>query len=101
MKRIGRMDDPDHTHSSSRLISASSARIYRACVEAESLAKWLPPKGAKAAIEHFSAREGDSFKIVLSFDRDVGKSSVKTDVVLGRFLKLIPCREIVQAIEFV
>jgi len=94
------MTDQDHTHRASRLIMASPSRIYDAWVRPESLVQWLPPKGATGEIERFDPKEGGCFKIILSFDSDVGKSSVNSDVVLGRFLRLVPGREIVQAIEF-
>jgi len=95
------MDELDRTHTSSRLISASSARIYSACIRPEQLARWIAPKGADAEIEGFEARQGGRFKIILSFRSDIGKSSARTDVVLGQFLTLVPDERIVQAIDFV
>jgi uncharacterized protein YndB with AHSA1/START domain len=95
------MYDEDRTHTSSRLISASSACIYSACIQSEKLMRWIAPKGAEAEIEKFEAREGGHFKIILSFRDDIGKSSTRTDVVLGRFLTLVPDQKIVQAIDFV
>jgi uncharacterized protein YndB with AHSA1/START domain len=79
------MDQLDRTHTSSRLISASSARVYSACVEPEDLVRWIAPTGAEAEIKGFEARQGGHFKIILSFRSDIGKSSDRTDVVLGRF----------------
>ncbi|QAU48580.1 SRPBCC domain-containing protein [Bradyrhizobium guangzhouense] len=95
------MDEPDRTHTSSRLISASSTRIYSACIQPGDLARWIAPRGAEAEIERFEPRHGGHFKIILSFGSDIGKSSARTDVVLGRFLKLVPDQRIVQAIDFV
>ena len=95
------MDELDRTHTSSRLISASSARIYSACIHHEELMRWIAPKGAEAVIEQFEARQGGHFKIILSFRSDIGKSSARTDVVLGRFVTLVPDHRIVQAIDFV
>ncbi|WP_298878738.1 SRPBCC domain-containing protein [uncultured Bradyrhizobium sp.] len=95
------MDELDRTHRSSRLISASSARIYSACIHQDELMCWIAPEGAEAAIEQFEARQGGHFKIVLSFGSDIGKSSARTDVVLGRFVTLVPDQRIVQAVDFV
>lgn len=91
----------DQVHTSSRLIAATPSRIYDAWVKPEELVCWLPPNGAMAEIEHFEVRVGGRFKIILSFNGDTGKSSARTDVVLGRFLELVPGQNIVQAIDFV
>jgi hypothetical protein len=45
-------------------------------------------------IEHFDPRQGGRFKIILTFSATTGKSSRHSDVVQGRFLR------IVQAVEF-
>jgi uncharacterized protein YndB with AHSA1/START domain len=94
------MHDVDQVHTSSRLIAATSSRIYDAWVRVEELVRWLPPNGAMAEIELFEARPGGRFKIILSFNGDTGKSSASTDVVLGQFLELVPGQKIVQAIDF-
>ncbi|MBC9883506.1 ATPase [Bradyrhizobium sp. INPA01-394B] len=95
------MNDADRTHTSSRFICANTACIYDACIESEKLVRWIAPAGAQAKVEEFDAREGGRFKIILSFSNDIGKSSSRTDVVSGRFLRLVPGEGIVQAIEFV
>src|SRR6478735_150887 len=95
------MNDTDRTHASSRLISANSACIYDACIQSEKLMRWIAPAGAVANVEKCEAREGGCFKIILSFNNDIGKSSSRTDVVSGRFLRLVPDGSIVQAIDFV
>lgn len=89
----------DEVHTSSRLIAATPSRIYDAWVKPEELVCWLPPNGAMAEIEHFEVSVGGRFKIILSFNGDTGKSSARTDVVLGRFLELVPGQNIVQAID--
>lgn len=52
------MDELDRTHTSSRLISASSARIYRACIQPEELMRWIAPKGAALTSKAASVRSG-------------------------------------------
>ncbi|MFT4118324.1 SRPBCC domain-containing protein [Bradyrhizobium sp.] len=94
------MNDADQTHTASRLISASSASIYDACIRPEKLIRWIAPAGARADIKQFDAREGGRFRIILSFRADIGKTSSRTDVVSGRFVSLVPDASIVQAIEF-
>ncbi|WP_452101159.1 hypothetical protein [Bradyrhizobium monzae] len=63
--------------------------------------RWIVPAGAEADVEEFEAREGGHFKIILSFDNDIGKSSSRTDVVSARFLRLVLNESIVQAVDFV
>lgn len=65
------MDELNRTHTSSRLISASSARIHSACIQPEELVCWIAPEGAEAAIEQFEAREGGNFEIILSFGSEI------------------------------
>jgi hypothetical protein len=66
------MNDTDRTHASSRLISANSACIYDACIQSEKLMRWIAPAGAVANVEKFEAQEGGCFKIILSFNNDIG-----------------------------
>lgn len=55
-------------------------------------------------IEHFDARPGGSYRMVLRYsDGSIsrGKTTVDTDVVEGRFIDIVPCRRVVQAVDFV
>jgi uncharacterized protein YndB with AHSA1/START domain len=88
-------------HTASRHIEAPPDRIYEAYVEPENLRQWLAPKGARCEIRHFEPWEGGRFEFVLTFGADIGKSSVRSDVVTGRFERLSPDRRIVQTVEFV
>lgn len=53
-------------------------------------------------VHSFDAREGGSFRISLTYDAPTtaGKTNHQTDSFHGRFLKLVPDTEVVQAIEF-
>jgi uncharacterized protein YndB with AHSA1/START domain len=53
-------------------------------------------------VHEFEGREGGRFRISLSYDAptNTGKTSAQTDTYHGRFVRLVPDREIVQAIEF-
>jgi uncharacterized protein YndB with AHSA1/START domain len=44
-----------------RVIRATSERIYRAFLDADALAKWLPPHGFTCKVHQLDAREGGSY----------------------------------------
>jgi uncharacterized protein YndB with AHSA1/START domain len=92
------------TDSASRVIMASPRTIYKAFIEPESLVSWLPPKGMKGHIYKFDARDGGTYRMSLTYlgtdHSTLGKTSEHTDVVQGRFLKLVPDERIVQLVEF-
>ena len=84
----------------SRLIKASPSAIYDAFVTREAVAKWLPPQGSTMAIQVFEPHGGGRFQMTLTFAATPGKSTANTDVVVGRFVELVPQQCIVQAFEF-
>jgi uncharacterized protein YndB with AHSA1/START domain len=88
----------------SRTIMAPPSVLYRACVDADAVASWLPPDGMKGALEVFDPREGGIFRMTLTYEHPDpavrGKTSENADTVEGRFLKLVPDRQIVQAFAF-
>lgn len=84
----------------SRLIKASPRAIYEAFVSREAVAKWLPPQGATMEVPTFEPWAGGRFQMTLTFAGIPGKSTANTDVVVGRFVELVPPQRIVQAFEF-
>lgn len=92
------------TDSASKIIRASPRMIYKAFVEPENLVRWLPPKGMEGVIYEFDAREGGAYRMSLTYigtdHTATGKTSEDSDVVQGRFLKLVPDEQIVQQVEF-
>lgn len=68
-----------------RVIKAPPERVYRAFIEADAMAKWLPPDGFTAAVDHCDARPGGTFR--MSFRNfDNGQSHAFG----GEFLDLVP-----------
>jgi uncharacterized protein YndB with AHSA1/START domain len=59
----------------------------------------------KAHVEKFDPREGGRYRIVLTYEEAnhtaQGKASEHVDVVVGRFLELLPSERIVQSVAFV
>lgn len=87
-------------HKASCEIEAKANRVYEALLDPTILVRWLPPGGATIKIERFEPREGGKFRFILTFGDAIGKSSARDDIVSGHFVRLIPDREVVQAIAF-
>ena len=49
-----------------RVLRAPPERIYRAFLEADALAKWLPPYGFTCKVHHLEAKVGGSFRMSFS-----------------------------------
>ena len=45
-----------------RVLSTTPDKLYRAFIEADALAKWLPPNGFACTVQHLDARVGGTFK---------------------------------------
>ena len=46
-----------------RVIATAPAKIYRAFLEPDAMAKWLPPDGFAATVHHMEARTGGTFRM--------------------------------------
>ncbi len=46
-----------------RVLRATPERVYRAFLDADALAKWLPPHGFTAKVHSLDAREGGSYRM--------------------------------------
>jgi uncharacterized protein YndB with AHSA1/START domain len=84
-------------------INAPREAVYRAFLDPNALATWLPPGSMTGLVHAFDAREGGSFSMSLVYPEDEaprGKTSAHTDTFKGRFVKLVPNEQIVWATEF-
>jgi uncharacterized protein YndB with AHSA1/START domain len=91
------------TDSASRVIAAPVARVFAALLDSNALAQWLPPSGMTARFEHFEARVGGSYRMILKYtDAPVsgGKSTVDSDIVEARFIEIASDDRVVQAVDF-
>jgi uncharacterized protein YndB with AHSA1/START domain len=57
------MSDTTGTVRLHRVLSAPPERVYRAFLDADALAKWLPPFGFTGKVEHLDPRVGGSYKM--------------------------------------
>ncbi|WP_459461806.1 SRPBCC family protein [Rhizobium sp. No.120] len=46
-----------------RVLATSPEKVYRAFIEADALAKWLPPNGFACSVHHFEGKVGGTFKM--------------------------------------
>jgi uncharacterized protein YndB with AHSA1/START domain len=68
-----------------RVLRAPPARIYKAFVDPDAMAKWLPPYGFTGKVHHLDARVGGTFK--MSF---TNMSTGRSESFGGEFLELVP-----------
>jgi uncharacterized protein YndB with AHSA1/START domain len=83
-------------------IAAPPDRVYAALTDPDSVQRWMVPAGMSSQVHDFDAREGGTFRIALTYDDpdESGKTHGATDTFSGRFVKLVPAREVIQVIEF-
>ncbi len=46
-----------------RVFAAKPDKVYRAFLDADAMAKWLPPHGFTAHVEHMDAKAGGTFRM--------------------------------------
>jgi Uncharacterized conserved protein len=68
-----------------RVLKAPPERIYRAFLDAEALAKWLPPNGFTCKVHHVDAKVGGTFR--MSF---TNFTTGKSHSFGGKYLDLKP-----------
>jgi uncharacterized protein YndB with AHSA1/START domain len=68
-----------------RVLRAAPEKVYRAFLDADAMAKWLPPNGFTARVHHMDARVGGTYKMSFTnFSTGRGHSFG------GRYLELVP-----------
>jgi len=68
-----------------RIIRATPEKIYRAFLDADAMAKWLPPNGFTGKVHHLEAKVGGTYK--MSFTNFTTGSSHSFG---GEYLELTP-----------
>ncbi|KVD49987.1 polyketide cyclase [Burkholderia sp. ABCPW 11] len=90
-----------HTHSTrvSRHLNAPRGRVYRALLDPHAVEQWKVPDGMTCRVHAYDAREGGALRVSLSYDTPsagTGKTAARTDTYHGRFVTLVPDRQIVE-----
>ena len=68
-----------------RVLTTKPDKVYRAFIEADALAKWLPPNGFTCTVHHLDAKIGGSFR--MSFRNF---TTGRSHSFGGRYLELVP-----------
>lgn len=68
-----------------RVLKATPERVYRAFLDPDAMAKWLPPNGFTGKVHHLDAKVGGTFK--MSF---TNFSTGKSHSFGGEYLELVP-----------
>src|SRR6187200_79558 len=68
-----------------RVLATSPEKVYRAFLEADALAKWLPPNGFSCTVHHLEPKVGGTFKMSFrNFTTD------KSHAFGGEYVELVP-----------
>jgi uncharacterized protein YndB with AHSA1/START domain len=68
-----------------RVLRAPPDRVYRAFLDADAMARWLPPNGFICKVDHMDARVGGTFRMsFVNFSNGHGHSFG------GEYLELVP-----------
>jgi uncharacterized protein YndB with AHSA1/START domain len=68
-----------------RVLRAPPERVYRAFLDADAMAKWLPPDGFTGKVHHADAKAGGTYK--MSF---TNFTTGKSHSFGGKYLELVP-----------
>lgn len=71
-----------HLH---RILTASPEKVYRAFIEPDALAKWLPPNGFTCTVHHLDPVVGGTFRMAFR-----NFTTGHSDAFSGEFLELVP-----------
>jgi uncharacterized protein YndB with AHSA1/START domain len=78
-----------------RVLRANSERVYRAFIDPDAMAKWLPPNGFTGKVHSMDARVGGSYK--MSF---TNFSNGQSHSFGGDFVEMVPNERLVYTDKF-
>jgi uncharacterized protein YndB with AHSA1/START domain len=68
-----------------RVLATKPEKVYRAFIEADAMAKWLPPNGFTCTVHHMDAKAGGSYRMSFrNFTTGHGHS------FSGQYVELVP-----------
>lgn len=86
---------PANTVKLYRVLRTSPAKVYRAFLDADAMAKWLPPHGFTGNVHHVDAKVGGTYKMTFT-----NFSTGQSHSFGGKYLELIPNERICYTNEF-
>ena len=72
-----------------RVLRAAPEKVYRAFLEADAMAKWLPPNGFTCRVHHMEAKVGGTYK--MSF---TNFTTGRSHSFGGKYVELVPSERI-------
>ena len=78
-----------------RVLRAKPERVYRAFLDADAMAKWLPPHGFTCKVHHLDAKVGGTYK--MSFTNFTTGSE---HILGGEYRELVPSQKIFYTDKF-
>lgn len=84
-----------HTVRLHRVLRATPERIYRAFLDADAMAKWLPPHGFTGRVHHLEAKVGGTYQ--MSF---TNFTTGQGHTFGGEYLELVPSERICRTDQF-
>jgi uncharacterized protein YndB with AHSA1/START domain len=80
---------PERKISLHRVLRAKPERVYRAFLDRNAMAKWLPPNGFTGSVESIEAKVGGTYKMAFT-----NFTTGKSHSFGGKFLELVPNQRI-------
>lgn len=78
-----------------RVLRAAPEKVYRAFLDADAMAKWLPPHGFTGKVHHLDAKVGGTYK--MSF---TNFGTGRSHSFGGKYIELVPNERIVHTDKF-
>lgn len=72
-----------------RVLRATPGRVYRAFLDADAIAKWLPPNGFTCKVHHMEAKLGGTYKMTFT-----NFTTLKSESFGGKYTELMPYERI-------
>jgi uncharacterized protein YndB with AHSA1/START domain len=85
-----------------RLVRAPRSAVYAALLDPEAVPHWKVPPGMTCEVHELDGRVGGAIRVSLTYldPTRTGKSAARTDTYHGRFVALVPDRQVVEVDEF-
>jgi uncharacterized protein YndB with AHSA1/START domain len=78
-----------------RVLRTKPQKVYRAFLEPDATARWLPPNGFTCTVDHLDARVGGTYKMAFR-----NFTSGNSHSFGGKYLELVPNQKIVHTDKF-
>ena len=72
-----------------RVLRAKPERVYRAFLDPQAMAKWLPPYGFTCKVDHLDAQVGGTFRMAFT-----NFTTGNSHAFAGEYLELVPSQKI-------